>query len=257
MCSASETVATPLAEPLPLATPLAAPLPLTAPPIADAPLVKPELPKTPTLPDMRYVKREATKVQKQTKYDDELSKWRELKQLYDEVQYPAYRAEQKRRAAAEQRRREAPEVQQRRELRAAQTLERAVQRDAASRAREEEKAQRWREREREREHREQQWRERKRRWAVSEERREEERHAVRCQGINKAGKQCRVLSCHGYEHARPLRASWGGMFCAYHVGQDREPGWCERLAEAQEEESYAPSRYAVRARGPPSFGGRL
>ena len=90
MCSASETVATPLAEPLPLATPLAAPLPLTAPPIADAPLVKPELPKTPTLPDMRYVKREATKVQKQKKYDDELIKWRELKQLYDEVQYPAY-----------------------------------------------------------------------------------------------------------------------------------------------------------------------
>ena len=76
------SLATPLAEPLPLATPLAAPLPLTAPPIADAPLVKPELPKTPTLPDMRYVKREATKVQKQTKYDDELSRWRELKQLY-------------------------------------------------------------------------------------------------------------------------------------------------------------------------------
>ena len=73
----------------------------------------------------------------------------------------------------------APEVQQRRELRAKQMLERAVQRDAASRAREEEKAQRWREREREREHREQQWRERKRRWAVSEERREEERPGVR------------------------------------------------------------------------------
>ena len=57
------------------------------------------------------MQREATKVQKQKKYDDQLIKWRELKRLYDEVEYPAYRAEQKRRAAAEQRRREAPEAQ--------------------------------------------------------------------------------------------------------------------------------------------------
>ena len=49
------------------------------------------------------------------------------------------------------------------------------------------------------------------------------------------------------EHAAPLRAWYHGMFCAYHVGQGQEPGWRERLAEAQEEESYAPSRYALRA----------
>ena len=79
---------------------------------------------------------------------------------------------------------------------------------------------------------------------VSEERREEERHARRCQGITKEGQQCRVLSA---EHAAPLRAWYHGMFCAYHVGQGQEPGWRERLAEAQEEESYAPSRYALRA----------
>ena len=184
-----------------------------------------------------------------------------MKKLYDEVEYPAYRAEQRRRAAAEQRRQEAPEVQRRRELRAEQTLERAARREAVSRARVEQKAQRRLEREREHEQRAQQWR----RWAVSEERREEERHAVRCQGINKSGQQCMVLSCHGYMHARPLSVRYltshgmahgmaHGMFCAYHVGQDQEPGWRERLAEAQEEESYAPSRYASRAQGPPSFG---
>lgn len=239
---------------------MASPTALAAPPF-DAPLVKPELPKKPTPPDLRYVKREATKAKKQKKYKAELVEWDKLKKLYDEVEYPAYRAEQRRRAAAEQRRQEAPEVQRRRELRAEQTLERAAQREAVSRARVEQKAQRRLEREREHEQRAQQWRERKRRWAVSEERREEERHAVRCQGINKSGQQCMVLSCHGYMHARPLSVRYltshgmaHGMFCAYHVGQDQEPGWRERLAEAQEEESYAPSRYALRAQGPPSFG---
>ena len=88
---------------------------------------------------------------------------------------------------------------------------------------------------------------------VSEERREEERHARRSQGITKEGQQCRVLSA---EHGMRLLSGHGyhGMFCAYHVGQGQEPGWRERLAEAQEEESYAPSRYALRAQGPPSFG---
>ena len=81
----------------------------------------------PTPPDLRYVKREATKAKKQKQYKAELVEWGRLKQLYDEVEFPAYRAEQRRRAAAEQRRyRKQPEVQRRRELRAEQKLERAV-----------------------------------------------------------------------------------------------------------------------------------
>ena len=76
--------------------------------------MKPELPKVPTPPDLRYVKKEATKAKKQKKYEAELVEWDKLKKLYDEVEYPAYRAEQRRRAAAEQRRQEAPEVQRRR-----------------------------------------------------------------------------------------------------------------------------------------------
>jgi hypothetical protein len=87
-------------------------------------------------------------------------------------------------------------------------------------------------------------------WAVSEERREEERHAVRCHGISKSGEQCKVLSCHSYEHAWPLKH--GAMFCVYHTSQGQEAGWRERLADVQDNERYAVSPWRVSV--PPTFG---
>ena len=61
-------------------------------------------------------------------------------------------------------------------------------------------------------------------WLVSDARREQERGAVQCQGITKAGQRCRVLSCHPYAHARRLMQQ---PFCYLHAAQQplsRVPG---------------------------------
>ena len=67
---------------------------------AETPLVKPELPKAPVQPDWR-VKDEAIKAEHEKKYNAEYEKWLERKKYYDETEYPAYKAERLRRAAAE------------------------------------------------------------------------------------------------------------------------------------------------------------
>ena len=203
---------------------------------AEEPLVKPELPKAPVQPDWR-VKDEAIKAEHEKKYKAEYEKWLERKKYYDETEYPAYKAERLRRAAAAKQRERAPAVQQRQEQRAKRAEERKLRREEERRQCQVKRKAQW----------VQQYR--KAKWAVSEERREEERHAVRCHGII-GWQQCKLLSCHPYKHARPLKDP-GAMFCAYHASQGEEPGWRERLAEVQEE-----AYYAVRSRQPPSFGPR-
>ena len=84
--------------------------------LAEPPLVKPELPKMPKQPDLR-VKSEALKAEHEKKYSEELETWRERKKYYDEVEYPEYKAEYDRRAAAAKQRERAPEVRRRREQR--------------------------------------------------------------------------------------------------------------------------------------------
>ena len=69
--------------------------------LAEPPLVKPELPKAPEQPDLRGVKSEVLKAQHEKKYEAERKKWLERKKHYKEVEYPAYKAERLRRAAAE------------------------------------------------------------------------------------------------------------------------------------------------------------
>ena len=172
------------------------------------------------------------------KYEAERKKWLERKKHYKEVEYPAYKAEKRRREAAAEQLKRAPEVRQRREQRAKHAEERKLQREE--------------ERQRLLLKRRARWvlPYRKAKWAVSEERREQERHAVRCHGII-GWKQCKLLSCHPYEHARPLKD--GGMFCAWHASQGEVPGWRERLADVQEEEYYA-VRVCLEGRPPPSFG---
>ena len=208
--------------------------------LAEPPLVKPELPKAPEQPDLRGVKSEVLKAQHEKKYEAERKKWLERKKHYKEVEYPAYKAEKRRRealAAAEQLKR-APEVRQRREQRAKHAEERKLQREEERQQLLLKRRARW------------VLPYRKAKWAVSEERREQERHAVRCHGII-GWKQCKLLSCHPYEHARPLKD--GGMFCAWHASQGEVPGWRERLADVQEEEYYA-VRVCLEGRPPPSFG---
>ena len=68
--------------------------------LAEPPLVKPELPKAPEQPDLRGVKSEVLKAQHEKKYEAEHKKWLERKKHYKEVEYPAYKAERLRRAAA-------------------------------------------------------------------------------------------------------------------------------------------------------------
>ena len=61
--------------------------------------MKPELPKAPVQPNWR-VKDEAIKAEHEKKYNAEYEKWLERKKYYDETEYPAYKAERLRRAAA-------------------------------------------------------------------------------------------------------------------------------------------------------------
>ena len=57
-------------------------------------LTKPPLPKKPPKPDLRYVTEPSEKVRRLATYAMALNTWKAAKQYYDDVLYPAYRAEQ-------------------------------------------------------------------------------------------------------------------------------------------------------------------
>ena len=57
-------------------------------------LTKPPLPKKPPKPDLRYVTEPSEKVRRLATYAMALNAWKAAKQYYDDVLYPAYRAEQ-------------------------------------------------------------------------------------------------------------------------------------------------------------------
>ena len=64
------------------------------------PLVKPELPTVPPAPDLRHVKDEAVKAARLQQHAAKLGEYAQAKKHYDDVLYPGYRKEQKRRGAA-------------------------------------------------------------------------------------------------------------------------------------------------------------
>ena len=64
----------------------------------------------PPQPDLRGVTSEALKAEHEKKYNAEYDKWLKRKKYYDETEYPAYKAERLRRAAAAKQRECAPEV---------------------------------------------------------------------------------------------------------------------------------------------------
>ena len=57
-------------------------------------LTKPPLPKKPPKPDLRYVTEPSEKVRRLATHAMALNAWKAAKQYYDDVLYPAYRAEQ-------------------------------------------------------------------------------------------------------------------------------------------------------------------